>query len=90
MVNATAHHLIVAINVPQSEKVEYLCNAQDREAHEESEETTAVGQEVRLSVQLWAARSDELRLFEENHHARETKPTKNNWWVNEFIININW
>lgn len=61
---------------PHGAEVDQLHDTQHGHAHEEAEQTSAVGQEVRGTVELGAARSQELGLLEEYGNAGHFHPVE--------------
>lgn len=59
---------------PHGAEVDQFDDTQHGHAHEEAEQTSAVGKEVRGAVELGAARSQELSLLEEYGYAGHFHP----------------
>lgn len=64
---------------PQRKIVQQLDAAQNRYAHKQAEQSAAVGQKVGETVQLRAARRDEMGALKENVGARETVSIASKW-----------
>lgn len=70
------------------EEVKYLDPCKEREAHEKSQETAAVGQKVHYAVQLVSFGTDELLLFKEERHSCHCDPKTYTLLVCDYYMGV--